>query len=34
MTRSSGRAAILGANIRLGGEVVDELLAELAELSD
>ena len=25
---------VLGANIRLGGEVVDELLAELAELSD
>ena len=31
VVRSGG---ILGANIRLGGEVVDELLAELAELSD
>ena len=25
---------VLGDNIRLGGDVVDELLAELAELSD
>ena len=31
VVRSGG---VLGANIRLGGEVVDELLAELAELSD
>jgi len=31
VVRSGG---ILGANIRLGGEVVDELLTELAELSD
>ncbi len=29
---SSG--GVLGANIRLGGDVVEELLAELAELSD
>ena len=31
VVRSGG---VLGANIRLGGEVVEELLAELAELSD
>ena len=31
VVRSGG---VLGANIRLGGEVVDELLAELADLSD
>jgi hypothetical protein len=31
VVRSGG---ILGANIRLGGDVVEELLAELSELSD
>ena len=31
VVRSGG---VLGGNIRLGGEVVEELLAELAELSD
>jgi hypothetical protein len=31
VVRSGG---VLGANIRLGGEVVEELLAELAEMSD
>ena len=31
VVRSGG---VLGANIRLGGDVVEELLAELAELSD